>query len=151
MKRAWLFVVAALLAGCGKSPLLDRPVSVAEVVDNIDALNGKIVTVRGYLGTCAGSDCEIFVNRADSAKWWGNFAKASAGEHVEDEHVVYLSIGSSVDFDRKAAPLQNRRVTVIGTVSNHCRRGFLGLFKRNVCTDRADDIRPIDITALKET
>jgi hypothetical protein len=150
MMRTWPLAAVALLGGCGKGMPMDRPLSVSEVVDNIDALNSKRVSVRGYLGRCAPLDCELFVTRADHEKWWENFAKASRGERYERDHIVYLSIGSSADFDRKAESLQNRKVLITGTVSNNCLRGFFRFFKRRTCTDRADDIRPIDITALKE-
>ena len=118
-----------------------------QVVAAIDDLDGKTVRVQGYLGTCAGYDCELFVNQADRNSW----LQGKGSREQAYKRIAYLSIGSAIDFDRKAAPLQNRKVMITGTVSNHCRRGFFGFFKRNVCTDRADDIRPIDITALKET
>ncbi len=118
---------------------------VETVIAKIDALNGKTITVGGYLGKCAGYDCLLFANRDGERVFSQQIAalrKAAAqgkkARWVDDP--PFLGIGYDVDFDRKAAPLTHGYVMITGKVTNECR--YHG---KNGCTDRATDIVPTNI------
>jgi hypothetical protein len=138
----------------------------AEVVKNIDRLNGVNVTVGGYLAECFGYDCVLYADehQAKLAREWGKRLRAAARTHsalpgppAHSWYVNSLGIGSGQsscradkpnecywEFDRQAALLQNSYVLIRGRVTNQCRwKGEPG------CTDRSTDLEPTSIRAWK--
>ena len=124
-------VLAGLTACSSNVPV--EPVSPVEVLNNIHAWNGRDVTVEGWLGVCKGYDCRIFPTLADaiavkssepsSKEWMAAFDRG-------------LGIGSALNFDELAAPLQFHKVQISGRISDVCRGLHSG------CLDRAPDIQP---------
>jgi hypothetical protein len=128
-----------MLGGCA-TPIAADAVSVPDVIRNIHAWNGTVVTVEGWLGTCAGLDCGLFSSLAD--------ARLVAARGNGDPHWLGalkrgLSIGYSERFDRRAAPLQFHHVIVVARVSDECRDPP----PTTICVDRVDDLWPIAIHA----
>ena len=112
-----------------------RIMRVDEVIKHIDRLDGKTIKVSGYLFSCEGYDCGLFPNEA-KFRDFGQIVNNHRGGELPD----FLSIGYDEAFDRKAGPLAGRYVIVTGKINNDCRPGGLPS-----CTDRANDIEPIDI------
>ncbi|MFA5966244.1 MAG: hypothetical protein WC804_19695 [Sphingomonas sp.] len=133
------------LAGCGTSTHVDKLFTVPELVANIDTLNGRTVSVTGYLGTCAGYECELFVDEAGRDAWRRHIDAISRRASPQPEAPLWLGIGHGDGFDRKAAPFQNRNVTITGKVTNRCR-----YFGHPACADRSTDIEPVDIIPSKD-
>lgn len=133
--RTVLLTLVFAVTGCAKpAPLM--PVSVQDVIDNIHAWNGKIVTVDGWLGKCGGLDCHIHPTLADAKTIalidYSNDAWKGAMDRA-------VGIGYDSKFDQTAEPLQLTRVLLKARVSDRCRGWFVG------CTDRAPDLTPISI------
>jgi hypothetical protein len=130
-----------LLAGCWW-PVPEGTVTPKQVNRYINLWNGKVVTVGGWIGTCAGYDCRLFSTEADmrivmagnsdSPEWHKAFGRG-------------LGIGSAEGFDQAAAPLQGTYVLIKGRVNDIC-HPWLG---SGGCLDRAADIEPISIQAAK--
>jgi hypothetical protein len=139
--------ICVLTAGCAAQAPRK---SIEDVIAHIDSLDGKTVSVAGYLGKCAGYDCLLFSSRGDEHAYSQGMAKMTA-MHAAGQRVAptdlprlkYLGIGSAGDFDRKAAALVNGYVLITGKVTDRCREpgGEAG------CTDRTADIVPSDIVA----
>lgn len=125
--------LSASLAACGAptppslpaDPPPNHPVDVNLVIKNIHVWDGKIVTVDGWLGICAGRDCAIF---SDAER---------AGRRNMEDWKSGLSIGSAPGFDAKAKPLQLSRVLLKARINDDC-------FPAK-CLDRADVLQPIEI------
>ena len=132
-----LILTLAMVSSCAKE-VPDKPVSVADVVDNIHAWDGKIVTVVGWLGTCQGYDCGLYPTMRD-AEIVATISSDNGGWKIAMGRRV--SIGFDEEFDRAAGPLQFSKVSIRGKVSDECRGLFVG------CTDRASDLYPISITS----
>lgn len=89
MIRLLPFVILAVSA-CVTAPT-ERPLTVREIVENAEVLDGKEVVVSGWLEKCQHLSCGIF----DSAN------------EVDKDFSYYLSIGPSPWFDsfaQRAAP-----------------------------------------------
>lgn len=127
--------------------------SVPEVVNNLDELNGQTVTVGGYLAECGGYNCELFTDHTQIkgyAEWWTQFFAAVRRRERPAEPPPgmwqnVLNIGSGNDFDRKARNYWNSYVLITGKVTNMCRHsgGEPG------CTDRSPDLEPTSIRPWK--
>jgi hypothetical protein len=137
--------IALGLASCGPSAPAEKPLSVPEVVANIDTFNGKTVRVTGYLGSCAGYDCVLFIDRAGREAMRRRMQAIVRHASIMPDEPQWLGIGSANDFDSKVAALQNRNVTITGKVTNRCR--YAGW---PACTDRSTDIVPIDVVPSKD-
>lgn len=134
-RRVATFIMLCALGGCGYAPInVDEVLTVPQVAEHIHYLNGKVVTVEGWLGKCAGYDCRISPSRGDtniivtvdyhSEKWSAAMDRS-------------LPIGGSEPFDQMAAPLQFSKVRIKARINDRC-------WPRN-CTDRADILQPISI------
>jgi hypothetical protein len=145
VRRAALLAAAFLSGGsaaCGSTGPAQQRLTVAEVIDWIDRLNGRTVRVGGYLGRCSGYDCSLFASEDDSRKFDRFLADIIERRRSDLEPPPMLGIGDDRDFDRKAAPLNLRYVIITGIVDNQCwHRG------EPVCTDRAPDLHPIRVEA----
>jgi hypothetical protein len=121
-----------------------------EVVKDIDKLNGRTVSVTGYLADCSGYDCVLFTDekQAELARSWMIRFQAAAKAHkpfterpIDSWYVNSLGIGSGNEFDQKAAPFRHSYVLITGKVTNRCRwKGEPG------CTDRSTDLEPLSIS-----
>ena len=130
-----------LMVGCHAKPPIDtsRVMSVTEVLKNLDELNGKSVEVQGFMPECGAYSCVLFANEQLSKDFW----RIANGPDRKVELPDFLSVGFDEAFDRKAGPLAGRYVVVRARVSNKCRPGGVPS-----CTDRADDLIPLDIAPL---
>ena len=134
-RRTATFITLCALGGCGYAPInVDEVLTVPQVAEHIHYLDGKIVTVEGWLGKCAGYDCHISPSHDDmytivvvdyhSEKWSAAMDRS-------------LSIGGSEAFDQVAAPLQFSKVRIKARINDRC--------WSLACTDRADILEPISI------
>lgn len=131
------------------STACDKPVSQElltpeRVILRIDELNGRTISVAGYLSDCAGYDCILYRTKADSDEVKRFMAAADANPRLPVPDVPMLGIGSgkNFDFDAKAAPFTNSYVVIKGLVTNECR--FKG---KPACNDRGPDLKPTAIWA----
>jgi hypothetical protein len=128
--KAFILTAAmAILGGCVSVPR-SNSLAVEEVVQNIHAWDGREV----WLGKCRGLDCAIYAS-LDDARRIGPIYDNGDWRAVMARS---LSIGFDKDFDKRAAPLQFKKVRLRGRISDECSGD-------NICTDRAPDIYPISI------
>ena len=116
--------------------------TVEEVVPRIDELDGRMVSVAGYLPKCSGYTCLLLRNKEDADDWHRAMAAVYANEPFEKPDFPELAIGMAANFDAKAAPLTNSYVVITGTITNGCR--FEG---KPACLDRGADLEPLAIRA----
>jgi len=143
-----LLIIAGLpglllaLGACGHASPSADPMTVSALDNQIDALNGQTVRVKGYLGICHRLQCSLFTNKADSDL--SERRTAAMWQHVEPLPPAppELGIGSAEGFDSKADRLQHSPVLITGKVTNECRHA--------ICTDRGPDLVPTDIVSLKD-
>jgi hypothetical protein len=136
-----LFAIA--VASCG--PAAPQEVlTVDEVVPRIDALNGRTVSVAGYLPHCGGYTCILYRTREEAEEVDRGIAALRAGEplNIPDFPALSIGIGPNWDFDAKAGPFEARYVVITGTITNECR--FQG---KPACMDRGPDLKPTSIRA----
>jgi hypothetical protein len=145
--RALLWVsCAALGTSCGPAAVQpEDAMTVTNLIPQIDALNGRMVAVKGYLGLCMGYDCSLFEDKGDSDKWDKRTKAIMAKKPPYPPDPPMLGIWQKGDdfdkeFDRKAAELSYSYVIITGKVTNRCR--YRGM---PACTDRGSDIIPTDI------
>jgi hypothetical protein len=144
----------------------------SEVVKSIQRLNGRTITVAGYLGNCAGYDCALYTDATQAklaADWFKRLHVAMRNhdrrnlpeEPADSWHKYSLGIGSGdwqchqrrtdddclSAFDRKAAPFQNSYVLITGRATKMCRdeHGEPG------CIDRSTDLFPTEIKKWNRT
>jgi hypothetical protein len=121
------FLPFPLLAVCGcvAGPTA-RPLSVREVVEGAQALDGREIVVAGWLEDCRPLSCGLY---------------GSAGE-VRKEFPYYLSIGRSPWFDsfaRRAAP---RRIVLRARLHDRC-ISDPATETIAVCADRSGTLEPL--------
>jgi len=116
-----------------------RVMTITEVIENIDALDGQRVEVAGYLTACMGYDCRLFRNQSDKDQWDRHIEQIirDRSSTIGAPPVLGIGSGENVDFDTKAAAFANSYVVVTGTVTNRCR--YRGM---PACTDRSTDLEP---------
>ena len=155
---AVLMAAGAALLGTSCQP---RQLTVDEAVRDIHALNGKTITVAGYLDECSGYDCVLFTDAVHAQRTKDWFRRLDlAGQRQEeftdksDPFAKAMGIGSgelvcpSSDksrcygkFDDQAASFRHNYVLITGKVTDHCRDGQ----GRPGCSDRSTDLEPISI------
>ena len=113
-----------------------KPVLPSEARAKIHDWHGEDVFVEGWLGECKGYNCHIFDTLSEAKVVANGSPETSAWDNAMDDS---LSIGSALNFDEVAAPMQFQKVQLFGRLSDRC-RGFLG-----GCTDRVPDIQPAAI------
>jgi hypothetical protein len=138
-----LCALPLMLEGCARPP----EIAVDRLVPEIERLNGKRVTVIGYLPECMGYECRLFANEAEARQAATYFAELMSAPRPFEPRVkepIWLGIGSGKDmtFDEQAKPFVGGYVKVTGIVTNRCR--FQG---QPACTDRSTDIEPDSIAA----
>jgi hypothetical protein len=140
-------LAVAVLASCKAAAAVDlnRVWSVDEVIESIDALNGKTVRVSGYLGHCGVYDCPFFQDRQAKQqrdRWWA----AVNGGKKHQKPPRWLGIGGFPEFDSKANALAESYVLLTAKVSNKCLS-----HGKPQCTDRSSDLEPIRIEPLRRS
>lgn len=148
LRPAALILLAASAGACGSQAAAD-PMTITEVISNIDRLNGQTVRVAGYLMECAGYECRLYRNRADKEQGERYFreliADANAGRPlsptVAEPASVGIGVGDNWEFDVAAAPYRNTYVIITGRVTNRCRHNG-----EPACSDRSTDLELLSIT-----
>jgi len=148
LRTAALSGLGLTLAGCAFS-VPDDAYTVTAVKQDISApnsaLDGRRVTIIGWLGDCGGNDCAIYPTAEDAAI-------VAAGDHSKPEWQAAmdrrLSIGFDEDFDLRASVMEHSRVVVTGVVNAQWHRQQEDGGLSAVCLDRCDDIRPRSIERL---
>jgi hypothetical protein len=135
-------LAAVLGVSCSPKSVPDV-LTVEQLVPRIDELNGRRVSVFGYLSGCGVYDCTLYRNKADSDAWDRFMIAANENRRVPMPDPPVLGIGTggrNFEFDAMAAPFQNGYVVISGTVTNQCR--YQG---QPSCTDRSPDLNPTAI------
>ncbi len=142
-----LLAVAAVACGSASTK---RPITVDEFISEIDRLNGRTVTVTGYLGECEGHSCRLYRNKAESDEVDRAMTdmQAALAEGVTDvsgfpfpnHPAVSIGTGSKFSFfDLRARFYADSYVAITGQATNQCRsEGW-------ACLDRASDLEPTSI------
>lgn len=143
-----LGLMAGLSSACNASwgesavPML----TVSELEPRIHELDGARVRVAGYLGQCAGYDCQLYRSKADFEIWERAVEAVRQSKKTALPDVPSLAIGAGKDFefDAEAAPFAGSYVVITGKVTDACRQDG-----RPVCTDRGPDLNPTDISTWR--
>lgn len=149
MSMPWRNCSAAVAIGLTLSTSCGVPVSqtvltVEELVPRIDELDGRFVSVTGYLPVCQGYTCILYRTKRDfdeSERAWAAYHRDRKAK-LPDFPVLGVGSGANFEFDEKAAAFVGRYVVITGTVTNYCR--FEG---KPACTDRTTDLKPETIRA----
>jgi hypothetical protein len=115
---------------------MSTPVLPSEARAKISKWHGEDVLLEGWLGECKGYSCHIF-DTLSEAKIVANGSSKSPGLRKAMDNS--LSIGTALNFDDVAAPLQFQKVQMSGRLSDRCRQFTAG------CLDRVPDIQPSSI------
>jgi hypothetical protein len=145
--RAGVGVLLALgTVACGTAP--DEPITVDEFITDIDRLNGRTVSVTGYLGECYANSCRLYRNKAESDDVDRSMSamRAALDEGATDvsgfpfpsHPAVSIGPGSGV-FDVLTYFYAGGYVVVTGKASSRCRS------EGRICFDRVGDIDPVTI------
>ncbi|WP_299194207.1 hypothetical protein [uncultured Erythrobacter sp.] len=150
MLRAVAFAgLSLMLGGCALSKP-DDVYSVEEVLADISSsqseLDGKTVSVHGWLGECYGTNCAIFSNLEDAEK-------VAAYRELPDEEWMpafdrSLSVGSNDGFDASALLMQFNEVVIVGEINAQWRKPPDESGIQFGCLDRCDDIRPQSVRKI---
>ena len=139
--------LAAMLAlaapGCGRAAPL---VTVEQLLAQCDAFKGKPVQLTGYLGECAGYECQLAADQSRWAAFVSAFKQTSLPQSDAQRRQAWervwaipvIGVGSNDAFDRKVPPFQHSYVVISGTIAKDSCDGRGG-------TDRSFGIDPTDI------
>lgn len=138
----WFLAFAPLaLASCVTLP--DGPVwSVRQVMDNSDAVDGKVINIRGWVQHCERFGCGLY----DSREEYRRDQDPDRGPGPGDPYGLgfHLSIGTSAWFDEEAALNAPSYVVMTARVDGRCmddpKFGDIA-----VCTDRSNTLEPVRI------
>lgn len=136
-----------LLVGCGARP----PFTVAQYIEQCDALKGKLVSLAGYVEDCGGYSCLLYPDEKGPEQWRRHFGETRAAAYRARDGLppsgapitpkpATIGIGGTREFDRKAQTFQNRHVVITGLVDTDSCTGEGG-------TDRSAGLQPTDIRA----
>lgn len=107
----------------------ERPLSVRQVMENADALDGHEITVAGWIEYCHRLSCPLFASRREVRR---------------DRSDYWISIGRSAWFDAFAARNAPARVTLRARFDARCvvdpAEGVIA-----VCADRTDSLAPLAV------
>ena len=147
-------LLSALATGaCGSAPS-KKPMTIAELIPQIDRQNGQMVSVVGYLSRCEVYSCRLYRNKTESEDVDRSMSAVRAalasgatdvsGFAFPDHPVLGIGTGSWFGFfDLRATFYANSYVVITGRVTNNCR--FEG---RSACFDREPDLEPSAIRAV---
>lgn len=144
-----LFALAA--AACGPETS-KRPLTVDHVISQIDLLNGRTVSVVGYLAECEANSCRLYRNKAEAddvgramtamRKALDAGSKDVSGFPFPNHPALGIGSGPRYSFfDLRASFFANGHVVITGKVSNACRS------KNVACFDRSSELEPSAIRA----
>ena len=150
MRAAVAFACLSLmLAGCALSKP-DNAYSVEEVLADISSaqseLDGRTVSIHGWLGECWGTNCAIFSTLEDAEK-------VGAYQELPEEEWMpafnrSLSVGSKDAFDNAALFMQFSEVVIIGEINSTWHKPPDESGNQFGCLDRCDDIRPQSVRKI---
>ena len=126
MRLLPLLFVALSACVSGRS---DRPLSVRDVVQNAEALDGREVIVTGWIDECRQLSCPLYAGPEDVGKGWPIF---------------FLSIGSSRWFDTFARRNGPTLITLRARVHDHCISDPVADVVA-VCADRPNTLEPLSL------
>lgn len=125
-----------------------KPVTVDEFIAQLDRLDGRTVSVIGYLGECYVYSCHLYRNQneSDDVDRAMSTMRAALDEGVRDvsgfqfpnHPAVSIGAGSQF-FDIQTDFYAGGYVVITGKASNRCRSG------KYACFDRAGDLDPMTI------
>jgi hypothetical protein len=129
-----------------------KPITVEEFITQIDQLNGRTVSVIGYISECQGNSCRLYRNKAESddVDRAMSSIRAALAEGATDvsgfpfpsHPAVSIGTGSRFYFfDLRASFYANSYVVITSQASNRC------YAEGRACFDRAADLEPIAIDA----
>ena len=144
-----LFALATV--SCGPAPS-KKPMTVDQVISQIDKLNGRAISVVGYLSRCEVYECRLYRNKAESddvdrsmsamRKALDAGARDVSGFRFPNYPALGIGPGSRYSFfDLRASFFANGYVVITGKASNACRS------KRVFCLDRGSELEPSAIRA----
>ena len=120
-------LIFALQASAAEST--ERPLSVREVMENAEALDGREISVSGWVQECHSLSCSLYASRREARR---------------QEPRYWLSIGSSPWFDAFARRNAPARVTLRARFDARCvsdpADGVIAL-----CADRVRSLDPLAI------
>lgn len=121
MIPAFLFVLGLSLPGCASAP---KTLTVSEVIEQAEALNGETIRVRGV--------AYLWTEPSSSEMWnYGGCIPASAGPPKWEVVVGWLTLYESIDPDDLglygSAAAYDKRGIRIADSSFHCDGGICGL------------------------
>ena len=121
MQKFVAVLVLLNLSACAVTA--ERPRTVKQVIENHEDLNGKLVTVSGWLGECQRLSCPLYDSR----------------EEAQKANPYFLSIGGDYWFDFLTRGKSPSQITLRGRVNSRC------IDEITLCTDRSDDLVPVQI------
>jgi hypothetical protein len=116
-----------LLSACVTGPV-ERPLSVREIVENAEALDGQEIVVSGWLDRCDRLSCVIYSSANEVGKDWAYF----------------LSIGPSPWFDAFAKRAAPGRIILRARFKDRC-VSDPATQTIELCTDRATTLEAISL------
>lgn len=117
-----------------------KVLTVDEVVLRINELNGKTVSVAGYLPKCGVYDCTLYRSKAEYEQLTRVRAYPIRSKGGSILGIPSLSVGAGrFYFDALAWLYWGRDVVITGAISNKCR------IKGHFCLDRVGDLSPTTI------
>jgi hypothetical protein len=134
MKFAFAALLLLALSANGAMAREGATLSVAEAVARHGELNGRVVRVKGWLGTCQGLSCSLY--------------ETLAGARGQGAEAGWLSIGSSVAFDRRARRLRHKRIVLEARLHAVCFNDPTPPGIVEVCADRVEQLQPIRIVRI---
>ncbi|MDP8993671.1 MAG: hypothetical protein M3N07_01610 [Pseudomonadota bacterium] len=146
--RLTLVLLAASALSC-RSEASGDPMTITDVIANIDRLNGRTVRVAGYLMECGGYECRLYRSQAEKEQGERYFRElveqANAGRElnptVAEPPFLGIGVGENWRFDAMAEPFANSYVVITGRVTNQCRDNG-----EPSCLHRTTDLEPVGIT-----
>ena len=127
MSRILPFLLLAL-GGC-VTTAREPPLSVQQVVEQAEALDGREITVSGWIHECRPRGCALYGSRKD----------------VDNDSSFFLSIGPSAWFDEWAEEYGSRRITFRARLDAFCIIDDPRPDIIRVCADRAPTLQPIRV------
>ena len=140
--RLSLALAALAMTSCITSSPAGRVWSVRQVIENQDALDGRVITVRGWVRYCERLGCALYDSRAEERL----DRDPDRGPGPGDPYGLgfHLSIGGYPWFDEQAHLNAPSYVVMVAKVDGRCmndpKEGIIA-----ACTDRPDTLVPIRI------
>jgi hypothetical protein len=135
MKRLCIFLI--LLASSCATVQHPSEMTVTEALARWQELDGKIVYVRGWMGTCWNMDCTIYADQT----------LIDEGYPQRERSLVIApkgqNFGERSEFDKHLNSLRGQEIVLKARFDDSC-------FKY-ICTDRASTLVPIGVVRVIRT